>query len=68
MELNGADVTDGFVTAANGAWGQVVRVVDGENVLRVGVFARSWLPGDRLVEHVTEVRFRVVRPIRRDWA
>lgn len=67
VRLNGADVTDAFEVAGNGAYGSVVRLVDGENELRVGVFGRSWWPGGRLVEHTRVVRFRVHRPIDADW-
>jgi hypothetical protein len=68
VELNGADVTDGFDVADNGAIGKVVLLVDGENRLHVRVFGRSWWPGSRLVEHTEEVRFRVERRIDRYWA
>lgn len=68
VRLNGADVTDAFDVAGNGAYGSVVRVVDGENELRVGVFGRSWWPGGRIVEHTRVVRFRVHRAIDADWA
>lgn len=65
--LNGADVTGAFETASNGAYGSVVQLVDGENVLRAEVFGRLWWPAGRLVEQGTEVRFRVRRPIDRNW-
>jgi hypothetical protein len=68
VRLNGADVTDAFDIAGNGAYGSVVLVVDGENELRVGVFGRSWWPGGRLVEHREVVRFRVRRAIETNWA
>jgi hypothetical protein len=68
VELNGADVTDGFDVADNGAIGKVVLLVDGENRLHVRVFGRSWWPGQRLVEHTEEVRFRIARRIDRYWA
>jgi len=68
VRLNGADVTDAFDTAGNGAYGSVVLVVDGENELRVGVFGRSWWPGGRLVEHREVVRFRIRRSIQDNWA
>ena len=67
VTLNGADVTDSFVVAGNGALGTVVLIVDGSNVLRIGVFGRAWWAGDRLVEHTAEHRFRVRRPIDRFW-
>ena len=65
--LNGADVTGSFETARNGAYGSVVHLVDGENVLRAEVFGRPWWPSDELVEQSAEVRFRVRRPIDRNW-
>jgi hypothetical protein len=68
VRLNGADVTDAFSVAANGAYGSVVGVLDGENELRVGVFGRAWWPGGRIVEHTRVIRFRVHRPIDADWA
>jgi hypothetical protein len=68
VRLNGADVSDAFDIAGNGAYGSVVLVVDGENELRVGVFGRSWWPGGRLVEHRQVVRFRIQRSIDRNWA
>jgi hypothetical protein len=68
VRLNGADVTDAFDIAGNGAYGSVVLVVDGDNELRVGVFGRSWWPGSRLVEHREVVRFRVRRSIETNWA
>jgi hypothetical protein len=68
VRLNGADVTDAFDIAGNGAYGSVVLVVDGDNELRVGVFGRSWWPGSRLVEHREVVRFRVRRSIDTNWA
>ena len=68
VRLNGADVTNAFEVAGNGAFGNVVLLVDGENELRIGVFGRSWWPGDRLFEHRAVVRFRVRRAIDLDWA
>ena len=68
VRLNGADVTDDFDVAGNGAVGKVVRVLDGENTLEVAVFGRAWWPGSRLVEHTSELRFRVARPFRLFWA
>jgi hypothetical protein len=67
VTLNGADVTDSFSVAENGAIGDVVLLVDGANVLRVGVFGRAWWGRGRLVEHTTERRFRVRRRIDRNW-
>jgi hypothetical protein len=44
--LNGADVTDAFTTGENGAYGRLFALLDGENVLRVEVFAMPcWPPG-----------------------
>jgi hypothetical protein len=64
--LNGADVTPGFVTAENGAWGRVHALLDGENVLRVEVFGRpAWARGV-LVEAHREVRVVHRRPLDAD--
>lgn len=65
--LNGADVTQSFVAAENGAYGRLFLLVDGENVLRVAVFGRAWWGGERLVEHVEELHFTVRRPVDRHW-
>ena len=65
--VNGADVTGGFDVASNGAIGDVVLLVDGENRLEVSVFGRAWWGGPRLVEHRVEVRITVERPIDRYW-
>lgn len=60
--LNGADMTDEFTTGANGAYGRLQEVLDGENVLRFEVFGRRWwLPGI-LLEEAREVRFLVRLP------
>jgi len=67
VRINGADVTSSFVTASNGAYGDVVLLVDGENVLEASIFGRSWWSGDRLVERTVRRRFRVRRPIERHW-
>lgn len=67
VTLNGADVTDSFTIAANGAIGEVVLLVDGANVLRAAVFGRAWWGRGQLVEHTTERHFRVRRPIDRYW-
>jgi len=61
-------VTGDFNVAGNGAIGKVVRVLDGENTLEVAVFGRAWWPGSRMVEHTSELRFRVARPIYLYWA
>jgi len=65
--VNGADVTEGFDVASNGAIGDVVLLVDGENRLEVSVFGRAWWGGQRLVEHSVELRITVERPIDRYW-
>jgi len=67
VRINGADVTASFVTASNGAYGDVVLLVDGENVLEASIFGRSWWSGDRFVERTVRRRFRVRRPIERNW-
>ncbi len=61
--LNGAEVTEDLTTAQNGAWGRLHGLLDGENVLRLEIFGRSWTGSDRLVEHVREVRVRMRRPL-----
>ena len=66
--VNGADVTDGFDVASNGAIGDVVLLVDGENRLEVSVFGRAWWSRQRLVEHRVELRITIERPIDRYWA
>lgn len=67
VTLNGADVTDSFTIAANGAIGEVVMLVDGANVLRAAVFGEAWWGRAQLVEFTTERHFRVRRPIDRFW-
>jgi len=67
VRLNGADVTGSLSLARNGAYGEVVRVVDGENTLEVSVFGPRWWSAGRLVESVERVRFRVRRPVDRNW-
>jgi len=67
VRLNGADVTPAFATASNGAYGDVLLLVDGENLLEVSIFGRAWWSGDRLVEQTVHRRFRVRRPIDRNW-
>jgi hypothetical protein len=60
--LNGADATAEFTTGANGAYGRLHGLLDGENRLRFEAFGRRWwLPG-RLVEEAREVRFLVRLP------
>jgi hypothetical protein len=54
--LNGADVTAGFVTGENGAYGRLHALLEGENVIRVEVFGRPlWWEG-LFVEQAREVR------------
>jgi hypothetical protein len=65
--INGADVTEGFDVASNGAIGDVALLVDGENRLEVSVFGRAWWGGQRLVEHRAELRITVRRPVDRYW-
>lgn len=67
VTLNGADVTDSFTIAENGAIGEVVMLVDGANVLRAAVFGRAWWGRGQLVEFTSERRFHVHRPIDRFW-
>lgn len=67
VTLNGADVTDSFTVAENGAIGELVLIVDGANVLRAGVFGRAWWGRAQLVEYTAERHFRVRRPIDRFW-
>lgn len=67
VTLNGADVTGSFWVAENGAFGQVVLLVDGTNVLRAGVFGEAWWGASQWVEHTVETTFRVRRPIDRFW-
>ncbi len=61
--LNGAEVTDELTTAENGAWGRLHGLLDGENVLRLEIFGRSWASRHRLVEQAREVRVRLRRPL-----
>lgn len=56
--LNGRDVTHQLTTGANGAAGNVFPVREGENSLRVEVYARG-LWTDRYFEDSVELRFRV---------
>lgn len=68
VRLNGADVTESFTAAENGAYGRLMMLVDGPNTLEVAVFGRPWWGGTRLVEQVKRVRFRVRREMHRHWA
>jgi len=61
--LNGADVTAQLVTARNGAVGRLHGLLDGENVLRVEVEARSWWLDGRPWAAGEEVRFLARRPL-----
>ena len=60
--LNGADTTGEFITGANGAYGRLHGVLDGENVLRFEVFGRRWWLPAMLLEEAREVRFLVRLP------
>ncbi len=61
--LNGAEVTGSFSVAENGAIGEVVLLVDGENSLEAAVFGAPWWAPERLVEHRVQLSFRVVRAL-----
>ncbi len=61
--LNGADVTHLLTAGKNGAVGQLVGLLDGENVLRVEVEAASWWFDGRPYESAREVRFLSRRPL-----
>jgi hypothetical protein len=61
--LNGADVTEAFTTGENGAYGRLFALLDGENVLRIEVFATpSWPPG-LFLEYDREARIVHRRPL-----
>jgi hypothetical protein len=59
--LNGRDVTAELTRARNGAVGSLIGAVEGENHLRVEIFARAWW-SDRYFEDSRDVTFRV-RPL-----
>jgi hypothetical protein len=59
--LNGRDVTGELTRARNGAVGSLIGAVEGENHLRVEVFARAWW-SERYFEDSRDVTFRV-RPL-----
>jgi hypothetical protein len=61
--LNGADVTDAFTTGENGAYGRLFALLDGENVLRVEVFAVSCWPPGLFFEYEREARIVYRRPL-----
>lgn len=61
--LNGADVTQDFTTAGNGAYARLSALLDGENVLRVEVFGEGWWPPGVLLEDTREVRVLLRRPV-----
>jgi hypothetical protein len=67
VTLNGADVTESFSIAENGAIGEVVMLVDGANVLRAAVFGQAWWGKTQLIEFSSERHFRVRRPVDRFW-
>lgn len=59
--LNGVEVTQLLTTGENGAAGHLYGLLDGENVLRLEIFGRTWWSGDSLVERSREVRIRLRR-------
>jgi hypothetical protein len=61
--LNGADVTEAFTTGENGAYGRLFALLDGENVLRVEVFAALCWPQGLFFEHEREARILHRRPL-----
>lgn len=61
--LNEADVTEALTTGENGAYGRLFALLDGENVLRVEVFARPRWPPWLLLEQRREVRIVHRRPL-----
>ena len=63
VRLNGADVTGSFNIAENGAIGEVVLLVDGENHLEAAIFGQPWWAPHRLVEHRVQLTFHVVRAL-----
>ncbi len=61
--LNGADVTEAFTTGENGAYGRLFALLDGENVLRVEVFAALCWPQGLFFEYEREARILHRRPL-----
>ena len=61
--LNGADVTEAFTTGENGAYGRLFALLDGENVLRVEVFAVPYWPPGLFFEYEREARIVYRRPL-----
>jgi hypothetical protein len=61
--LNGADVTEDFTTGENGAYGRLFGLLDGENLLRVEVFATLCWPGGLFLEHGREAWVVHRRPL-----
>ncbi len=61
--LNGSDVTRELTTGANGAYGRLYALLDGENVLRFSVFGRRWFPSSELVEQIRETTVVARRPL-----
>lgn len=75
--LNGRDVTDRLRVAANGAGGALFPLTEGQNLLRVEVFAGGWWTGGIVpwsprfswyFEDAVEVSFRVRPPTLLDRA
>lgn len=60
--LNGADATEELTTGANGAYGRLYGLLDGENVLRFEAFGRRWWLPRMLLEEAREVHFLVRLP------
>jgi hypothetical protein len=61
--LNGADVTEGFITGENGSVGRLHGLLDGDNRVRAEVFGKSRLAPWILVEQGHEVRVTHRRPL-----
>jgi hypothetical protein len=61
--LNGADVTEVFTTGENGAYGKLFALLDGENLLRVEVFAMPHWPSGLFLEHRRDARVVHRRPL-----
>lgn len=61
--LNDADVTEAFTTGENGAYGRLFALLDGENVLRVEVFATPCWPPGLFFEYDREAQIVHRRPL-----